>query len=153
MSLDPLMEKLRPGFRARQEAQRSWWKPIERLLVIGLAFGLMGAFSRYALWPLHVAFHPKDTERFAEILRGPVQPQAVVVLLALIWPAVCLGGVVVNSAVYWVPPLRRVSEKGGDRHPELNIGTANRALLKAAFWGALIGLPVAALISASPFGG
>ena len=121
--------------------------------MIGLAFGLMGAFSRYALWPLHVVFHPKDAERLAEILRGPLPPQAAVVLLALIWPAVCLGGVVVNAAVYKIPPLRRVSEKGGDRHPELNIVAANRALLKAAFWGALIGLPVAALAAISPFGG
>ena len=149
--VDPLLKKLRPGRRARAEAQKSWWKPIEKLLVVTVTLISYYGFARFAVWGIHVVFHPEDAGRFAQVVAGPLRVLPLVALVAGAMPFLCLGGVVVNSIVYFIPPLRRVSEKGSDRHAELTIRNANRELLKAGLWSALIAAPLLALAAATPF--
>jgi len=149
--VDPLMEKLRPGRRARAQAQQSWWKPVERLLVLAVFAGGYFHFCTHAIWGLHVLFHPEAAGGLAKALAGPLRFVPLVGVVAGAAPFLFLAGIVVNSIVYCIPPLRRVSEKGADRHAELTIRNANRGLFKAVLWSALIAAPLIVLAAATPF--
>ncbi|WP_029916700.1 hypothetical protein [Caulobacter sp. UNC358MFTsu5.1] len=149
--IDPLMDKLRPGWRERRDAQRSWWKPIEVLLVLGLCLVSYVWFCRHLVWGLHVVFHREDAGRLAQVMAGPVQALPLIVLLVAVFPFLCLAGVVVNTIVYFIPPLRRVSEKGSDRVAGLTIRHANRQLLAVGGKAALVAAPLLVLLAAWPF--
>jgi hypothetical protein len=149
--IDPLMDKLRPGWRERAAVQRTWWKPIERLLVLAVTLALYSTFARYAVWGLHVVIHPEDTGRLAQVLAGPPRFVPLVGLFGGFVPFLCLSGIVVNSVVCLIPPLRRVSERGSDQHQELTIRRANRDLFRAGLCSALIAAPLLALAAATPF--
>ncbi|MBO9560712.1 MAG: hypothetical protein J7515_19280 [Caulobacter sp.] len=149
--VDPLMDKVRPGWRERREAQKSWWKPIETLLVIGLCLASYFWFCRHVVWGLHEVLHPEDAGRFTQAMAGPAQVLPIIVILVAILPFFSLAGMVVNTIVYFIPPLRRVSEKGSDRVAGLTIGHANRELLVFGGYAALVAAPLLLLLAALPF--
>jgi hypothetical protein len=147
-----LMDKLRPGWRERAAAQRSWWKPIESLLVIAVWGALSFAAWRYLLWDVHRIVNPKTSADFAGFYQhGPSIYLSFAAILAAA-PLFCLAGISVNSVVGLIPPLRRLSERGSDRLPELTIKSANRELGKLGLRLAVVAIPVSVLLAIAPFG-
>jgi hypothetical protein len=134
-----LMDRLRPGWRERREAQDPVWSFLERLLVVTLT-GITSYLGIRSALALHFRFHPEDWLPFSE-------SNAQFPLLAFfgafltVFLLLCLFGIGVNSVEGLIPYARRRAETGSERVPELTITAANRGLMKAAIAIAVVAIP------------
>lgn len=137
---DFLMDRLRPGWRQRQEAQDPVWSFLERILVVVLS-GIPSYFGIKAALALHFKFHPEDRLPFSDS-NAQFPPLAFFGSLLTAFLLFCLFAMAVNSLEGLVPYARRRAEAGSERVPGLTITAANRDLMKVAIALAVVAIPM-----------
>lgn len=106
---------------------------------------------RYGLWSMHTMVHPHPAQTFADYQQHGASIFLNLGAIAVGLPLFCLAGVGMNSLVSLVPPLRKLSERGSDKLPELTIAHANRDLAWVGLRLAVVAVPLALLGAAAPF--
>lgn len=146
-----VMDKLRPGWRERSEAQRSWWKLFE----IGITSGLFSSMWIFAApWlsgAIHAHFHPSDVAKIPTPLQASMSFWTAAAILPIALPLFCLAGIMVNCAEGAFSFTRRRAERGSALYPELTIKGANRGLVRALIWTSIVAIPLYVAGSAGPW--
>jgi hypothetical protein len=135
--LEPVLDKLRPGWRERRARRKSPWN----LLGVLVAFALMaviGYFLFQAAWSAHVYFHPEHAAHQREFWGAGISFRAFVpsflLAMPLAIPAV-FGGLLCANLVLWlIPPARRAMDAEAAGDPEMTFAGANAGLIK---WGGI----------------
>ena len=144
-------DRLRPGWRDRAEAQRSWWKFMETILTICLAAGMWLFVFTALSGKIHVYFHPGDATAIPNPLRASMSAWTLSAIVPIVWPILCLSGILINFVESLFAFTRIRAERGSNLYPELTIRRANRDLIKALAWGSLFTVPLFLAGSAGPW--
>ena len=93
-----VMDRFRPGWRERAEAQRSWWKMLE----IGVTFGLfLSLWILAAPWlsgKIHAQFYPNDMLKMPSPFRASISFWTAFAIFPIALPLLCLAGIILNCA-------------------------------------------------------
>ena len=114
--------------------------------MIGLWLAMWFWSWRYGLWFVHTSFHQSGS--FQAFYHGGHAVYFGFAAFVVTVPLFCLAAIIVNSLVGLVPLLRRVSERGSDKFPELSLQRSNRDLASFGVKVSAIAVPVALLAAA-----
>lgn len=145
------MDKLRPGWRERAAAQRSWWKMIEIYLTIILLCGMWLYVAPWVSGKIHAHFHPRDAMNIPNPFRASMTFWTLCAIIPIAGPLFCLAGIIVNSVESLFKFTRIKAEKGSEIYPELTLKGANGELARWMAWMCLIAVPLYFLGSVGPW--
>src|SRR3989344_3832890 len=115
----------------KRAALRGWWG-----MICGLTMGAIGLVLEFyylvALLNWHNQLsHPEEARI---VLRGPIKEFWVLLVFPSIIPFMAMGGIMLNTVIWLIPPLRRVSEKPGKIDPNLRFGPMQKGLFQGLIW-------------------
>ena len=131
--LEDVMDRTRPGWRARQARRKSPWNLVG-ILVAFVIMGLAGYGLWLAAWQLHLLFYPEHGAHVGEFWRAGISGRAFVssflMSMPLFIPAIFIGLLLSNCVMWLIPWARRAmnAEAAGDK--EMTFSGANRGLIK-----------------------
>ncbi|RIA46291.1 hypothetical protein DFR49_0827 [Hephaestia caeni] len=99
------------------------------MFAIGLA---LETYYLGALLDWHSQLSHPDEARVA--LRGPIKEWWVLLVFPSILPFMAAGGIMLNTVIWLIPPLRRVSEKPGKIDVSLSFGSMQKGLFQGLIW-------------------
>ena len=110
---------------------RGWWGMTCGLMMfaIGLALEI---YYLGALVDWHSQLSHPDEARAA--LRGPIKELWMVLAFPSIIPFMAVGGIMLNTVIWLIPPLRRISEKPGKIDASLSFGPMQKGLFQGFIW-------------------
>jgi hypothetical protein len=146
-----VMDKLRPGWRERSEAQRSWWKMFEIGITFGLFFSMWIFAAPWLSAKIHAHFYPSDMAKIPTAFRASMSFWTASAILPIALPLLCLAGMIVNCAEGVFSFTRRRAERGGALYPELTIKGANRGLARLLIWTSIVAIPLYVAGSVGPW--
>jgi hypothetical protein len=136
--LEGVMDKARPGWRARKARRKSPWDLLGAV-VAALIMGLAGYGLWLCAWRLHLLFYPAHAAHIREFWHAGISGRAFIssflLAMPLFMPAIVIGLLISNLLMWLIPPARRAmnAEAAGDE--EMTFRGANLGLLK---WGGIV---------------
>jgi hypothetical protein len=93
-----IMDRIRPGWRERSEAQRSWWKMLEIGTTFSLFFSMWIFAAPWLSGKIHAHFYPNDMMKIATPFRASMSFWTASAFLPIALPLLCFAGIIVNCA-------------------------------------------------------
>jgi hypothetical protein len=137
---DVIMDRLRPGWRARAAAQHPVWALVERIAMVLIA-GALWYYGGRAAAELHFRLHPQDRVGFGAPGAMSTSATAIGSLLSALLLLI-LVSMLVNWVQSRIPLLRRLSEHESPLPPGEAIRSANREWMRWALAVGLVTVPV-----------